>query len=164
MAILESEYDSFEEVQLDSIFRIIKSLASNKERKRYKSSTLEGKRNILIQFWKDRDPNLSTAVNEYKTEINNRINLANSLYSSELDRGALTDRGQILIRYGKPDDIDRQYSNIGERSYEIWYYHNIQGGVIFVFVDRRGLGNFELVHSTAKDEIYDDSWRRWLNP
>ena len=51
---------------------------------------------------------------------------------------------------------------MGEKSHEIWHYHSLQGGVQFVFVDKQELGDMELVHSTARGELYDDNWTRWL--
>jgi hypothetical protein len=44
------------------------------------------------------------------------------------------------------------------KPYEIWHYYNLQGGVIFVFGDRRGFGRFELLHSTLVGEIKDENW------
>lgn len=48
----------------------------------------------------------------------------------------------------------------GDRPHEIWRYDNIQGGVIFVFVDIDGTENFVLVHSTALYEIRNENWYR----
>ena len=36
----------------------------------------------------------------------------------------------------------------------------VQGGVIFVFVDQNGLGEYSLVHSTYRTEIREDNWYR----
>jgi hypothetical protein len=44
----------------------------------------------------------------------------------------------------------------------VWNYFGIQGGVEFVFVDTRGFGEYMLVHSTARNELQDSDWRRWL--
>lgn len=45
---------------------------------------------------------------------------------------------------------------------EIWEYHQLEGGVIFVFVDRNWLGDFYLVHSTKTGEIQNYDWQQIL--
>ena len=47
---------------------------------------------------------------------------------------------------------------IDARAYKIWFYDQVEGGVEFVLVDRLGFGNYELVHSTKKGEIYNPDW------
>ena len=71
-----------------------------------------------------------------------------------------TDRGRVVIVYGQPDDIDRHPNETEVRPYEVWSYNNIQGGVIFVFVLRNAAGDYELVHSTHRDELHDENWDR----
>ena len=69
-------------------------------------------------------------------------------------------RGRVVIMYGTPDDIERHPSETETRPYEIWSYNNIQGGVIFVFVQRNTAGDYELVHSTHRNELHDENWDR----
>jgi hypothetical protein len=38
----------------------------------------------------------------------------------------------------------------------------MEGGVYFVFVDRQGLGDFMLVHSTKSGEIKNYNWQQQL--
>ena len=45
---------------------------------------------------------------------------------------------------------------------EIWHYYAIENGVDFVFVDRTGFGEYQLVHSTKRGELRDDDWQRFL--
>ena len=44
------------------------------------------------------------------------------------------------------------------KSYQIWLYYNIQGGVEFVFVDIRRIGDLQLVHSTHPNEVQEYEW------
>ncbi|MDY0016185.1 MAG: hypothetical protein RBS13_08250, partial [Bacteroidales bacterium] len=46
--------------------------------------------------------------------------------------------------------------------YEIWYYYSTynQYNINFIFYNRDLVTNFyQLIHSTAKDEIYDPRWK-----
>ncbi len=74
--------------------------------------------------------------------------------------GYRADRGRVHIVYGPPDDIERHPNETDSRPYEIWSYNNIQGGVIFVFVQKNSGGDYELVHSTHRNELRDDNWDR----
>lgn len=63
-------------------------------------------------------------------------------------RGALSDRGRAWIRYGEPDRIEFEADPFGrETRWEIWYYQ-VQR-VRLVFVDRNGLGDFQLVETSS---------------
>ncbi len=39
-------------------------------------------------------------------------------------------------------------------------YRAVQGGVLFIFEDISGYGDFRLVHSTASGEIFDAKWNQ----
>lgn len=94
------------------------------------------------EFWKLRDPNPDTEQNEFKEEFFRRVRTANEEFTV-MQPGWQTDRGRIYITYGDPDQIGREpYSSWG-RPMEIWYYDSF--GMRFVFLDRSGFGDYELV-------------------
>jgi hypothetical protein len=74
--------------------------------------------------------------------------------------GWSTDRGRILLTYGKPNEIDRYYMEIDKKPHEIWHYHELEGGSIFVFADITGFGEFDLIHSTYSRELSQPGWQR----
>lgn len=96
-----------------------------------------------------------------KEEYLNRISYANTALHTMGREGFKTDRGRVYIMYGPPDDYDRHPNDPDSRPFEIWTYHSIQGGVIFVFVLRQTGGDYELVHSTHRNELHDDNWMRF---
>ncbi|MCK5738586.1 GWxTD domain-containing protein, partial [bacterium] len=79
-------------------------------------------------------------------------------------KGWKTDRGRVVLIYGLPDEIEHFTFNSTSKPYQIWHYFSAEGGIKFIFVDKRLFGNFELVHSTARKEIYDKDWERWISP
>jgi GWxTD domain-containing protein len=93
-------------------------------------------------FWKKRDPTPSTARNEKMEEYYYRVAFANERYSRYRD-GWQTDQGHVTVLYGEPDHVDRHPYNYGDKPYEVWYYVRI--GRKFVFVDKTGLGDYELL-------------------
>jgi GWxTD domain-containing protein len=152
----------YNEAQLDSIYGPMKYIATRKEKQVYKDLSPSGKRKFLANFWKDRDPNPKTVVNEAQRNFENLVILANNKFSHGSKDGWETDRGRILLKYGRPDEIDRHESSIDKKPYRIWIYHDVQGGVKFVFVDIEGFSRYELVHSNARNELHDNNWQRYI--
>ncbi len=155
-------YKRISEKALNQEFENSKYIATKKEKNLFKSLDLAGKQSYLVQFWSKRDRIHETIRNERREVYLNRVKLANDQFSG-LTKGWKTDRGRVLIMYGKPEEVERNPS-IGEmRGYEIWQYFNTsQSHIIFVFVDKLALQDFELVHSTARGETYDPDWQRWI--
>ena len=159
--VLSSTFGTMSEEELDDIFDKSKYIASSQEIDKYKKlSGVEGKREFLFNFWNGRDQDLSTKENEYFYDYLQRVESANSRFSSMQKAGWKTDRGRVYIIYGEPSEIERYPNQIESRPYEIWYYNEIEGGVYFVFADISGFSEYILVHSTKRGELRDDNWGR----
>ncbi|MEJ2626981.1 MAG: GWxTD domain-containing protein, partial [bacterium] len=105
---------------------------------------------LFNEFWASRDPTPSTEVNELKKEYYSRVAFANKHFSDTRE-GWLTDRGEVYIVLGPPDDI-RQYPHmIDSKPYEVWYYYRF--GENLIFVDETGLGNFRLTQESWETYI-----------
>jgi GWxTD domain-containing protein len=147
-------YMAMGEAELDQEFRWLRYEANDTERSNYEQlSGAESKRKFLSDFWRTRP---AGRRDEYLA----RVAAANQTLRAGGKEGFRTDRGRVLIMYGTPDDVDRHPNEIDSRPYEIWSYTNIQGGVIFVFVQRTAGAEYELVHSTHRNELRDDNWDR----
>jgi hypothetical protein len=68
----------------------------------------------------------------------------------------------VLLIYGRPDEVERNPSTIDSQPYEVWYYYALDGGSEFVFGDLSGHGEYELLHSTYRNELQDPNWRQRL--
>ena len=152
------EYAVYDDAGLDSIFFVLKPLMTPAEIKNYRNARIEGKRHLFVDFWKKRDTDLSTELNEYYVEIMGRIRYAEETYTY-LNKGATSDRGRVIVKYGYPSEIQR--SDIGgyTKDYEIWLYEGMRGDIQFVFYDTRGRGLYELTHSNMEGEIYNANWK-----
>jgi GWxTD domain-containing protein len=97
---------------------------------------------VLQKFWSGKNPNKNITYNELEAEFYRRADYAIENFKT-LDNinGIKSDRGKIYIRYGKPDEIKRDYSN-PNAIVEIWKYTKINKE--FIFTDRSGLGNYTL--------------------
>jgi len=154
--------DNFTEEDLDAKWGPMSYLASNQEKRQFKKSDLVGKRTIIMNFWKSRDPEPSTDVNEAEMAFLRRVQTAEQVYQSGFRKGWKSDRGRVLVKYGEPDEIERNPSSIDTKPYEVWYYNEIEGGVKFIFIDKTGFGDLELVHSTARYELQNPDWQNFL--
>lgn len=158
------QLENMTEEELDEIFGPLKYIAKSAEIKRYKKSDVTGKRQIIAHFWDERDRDRSTLINESKIEFENRLMFVNQQFSTPRQKGWRTDFGRVYLMYGPPNEIERFPSSLQRKPYQIWHYDEIEGGVIFVFVDKSGFGQYELVHSTARSELQDSNWMRWVDP
>ena len=147
-------YMAMGEAELDQEYRWLRYEANDTERSNYEQlSGADAKRKFLSEFWRVRP---AGRRDEYLA----RVAVANQTMRAGPKDGYRTDRGRVLIMYGSPDDVDRHPNEIDSRPYEIWSFNNIQGGVIFVFVQRTSGGEYELVHSTHRNELHDENWNR----
>ncbi len=134
-----------------------------------KLTTDEEREQFIEQFWRRRDLDPATAVNEFRDEHYRRIAYANENFHCGL-QGWVTDRGRIYITFGPPDSIERQaegspylrpLSEGGGRTtvfaFEKWFYRHIPGvgdGIALEFVDPKGANEFKLArHPAEKDAL-----------
>jgi GWxTD domain-containing protein len=149
---------SLDEDALHRYFDGMKYLATQKELDLYRSLDPEGKRRFVLGFWKQRDPTPGTQENEFAGEHFRRMGYADKHLRQGQMKGSDTDRGRVYILYGPPSDIAKRTQPTDGKSYEVWTYET--GGYYeFVFLDRRGVGDFELIHSTMPGEKYNPTWQ-----
>lgn len=161
LSLLATTFGSMSEEELDDIFEKSKYIATSAEIDRYKRLTNEeGKRQFMNEFWNARDLVSESRKNEFFLSYFQRVDIANSRYTTLAKSGWKTDRGRIYLMYGEPSEIERYPSQIETRPYEIWYYNELEGGVQFIFADLLGFSDYSLVHSTKRGELRDDSWAR----
>ncbi len=96
------------------------------------------------RFWRKIDP----------TGEAERVFLERYAYAYEHWRrfdGTLGDMGKVYVKYGPPDWVERHPFELDMRPYEIWYYD--QYGLRFIFIDRNGTGEYELVQPGFYNEF-----------
>src|SRR5437867_3864122 len=59
-------------------------------------------------FWARRDPTPNTPQNEFRQEFEAKVKAADENFKSSKLRGALTDRGKILLLFGPPTRIKKE--------------------------------------------------------
>jgi len=116
------------------------------------AGTPEERLRLFRAFWDARDPSPGTPRNERMEEYYYRVAYANERYSRLRDAGWSTDRGEVYIRFGEPDEVEVHPFNFGTRPYQVWTYY--RSGRRFIFVDETGGGDYQLLVP-----IWDDRTR-----
>src|SRR5262245_33957807 len=116
----------------------VSPIITDEERKIFNSLRTDDEREQFIEgFWRRRDPDPDTDVNEYREEHYQRIAYANEHFTSGIP-GWKTDRGRIYIMFGKADQIESHPSggsydrpswegggSTSTYPFEIWWYRYI---------------------------------------
>ncbi|MBA4311909.1 MAG: hypothetical protein C0417_04690 [Chlorobiaceae bacterium] len=154
--VSESKYSVMSEEEVDQYFEYAKYISSDIEKEQYEQLTdLQAKQKLLYEFWRRKSSGANAISDEAYYA---RVKKADDLFTTPFRSGWKSDRGRVFITYGMYDEIERFSNSTDSNPYEVWQYHNIQGGVIFVFVDREGIGNYMLMHSTHRDELHEELW------
>lgn len=158
-----SEFSVMSEEECDNLFAIGLYLASVHDRNTYENlKTVEAKQTFLFDFWKAKDLVPDTPDNEFKREYLLRVSYCNKNFRNRLREGYQSDMGRVYVLYGPPDERDYVPMSDNSKPYETWRYYQIEGGVEFTFGDLTNFGNYELLHSTKRGEVYDRNWESRL--
>ena len=126
-----------------------------------KNEKFDAQRIYLQSFWAKQHPQ------DPKKQYQNFMGVARAVdreFESGFGHGFETARGQIYIKYGRPDDIVRVEDDATAPPYEIWSYNTInrtkQANVRFLFYNPSlSPGNFQLLHSNARGELNNPQWQ-----
>jgi len=154
-----SEFALLSPEDLDVIAGVTNYIANDEDKKVINNlMTVDAKRIFLYRFWRERDQEKSTPVLESFREVMTRVRYANENFKQLKTHGWRTDRGRVLIIYGKPSLI-QYYSNVPAfKEFQAWSYDHIEQGVVFIFGVLTSFGELELIHSTKTGEKYNDGW------
>lgn len=160
-----SEFASMSEDEVETAYKRIDIIATQAERRRIRGiEDFDARKRYLLDFWQKRDPNPRTRNNEAREDFYKRVQYANERYTSGFSEGWETDRGRAIVRYGIPGNVEPHLYERDTIPYEIWEFTNIpgEGQAMFVFADRSGFGDFELIHSTVSGERSLPDWQSEL--
>ena len=101
------------------------------------------------KFYSSTDPNPATPENEALDQYFGRLAIASSRFRDEGVAGWRTDRGEVYICLGEPDEI-YDSSPVSQGRVIRWVY--VQDRLALVFVDETGFGRFKLT-TTSRAEF-----------
>lgn len=95
------------------------------------------------RFWHATDPNPLTPENEALDRYFARVQAANEQFREEGVPGWLTDRGEVLITLGEPDDVVDRRSDLQGRTRVVYWVYN-EYRLTLSFIDDTGFGRYRL--------------------
>jgi len=117
-----------------------------------KSAPLEQRAEAWHTFWAATDPVPLTPENEALDDYLHRIQIANVRFPEEGRPGWLTDRGEVFVTLGEPDEVtDFSGNNVSRSTPQTirWSYTTLRLGLLFQ--DLTGFGRFEMTPGSRAD-------------
>ncbi len=102
----------------------VRIILSEVEKKTFAQLRTDNERqHFIAQFWKSRDPRPETRDNEFKTEFERRVEMADTLFGGDIGGdGWQTERGHYYVLLGPPASR-AQFKTHGQlRPVELWFY------------------------------------------
>ncbi len=106
---------------------------------------------VWRSFWKATDPVAITPENEALDEYFRRVQQANVRFPDEGEPGWLTDRGEVWITLGEPDEVFDMSSGLDRSGLRAirWAYTNQR--LILYFQDQTGFNHFKLTPTSRAE-------------
>lgn len=127
-------------LNVDVAIDMLRFIVDEKTIREMKSGSNAEKEKKFRAFWEKRDPTPNTEYNELMAEYYRRIDYAYEEFSTINVSGYNTDQGNVYIKFGPPQNINRKFPP-GEPAVEVWEYPSRR----FVFRAVSGFGEFKLV-------------------
>ncbi len=130
-------------VNVDMAVDALQHIASDEVMERFRTFSNPRYVKALFDFWRQMDPDTSTAYNGVMAEYYRRVDIANQRFStSRAVDGYKSDQGRIFILYGSPANTERLFSP-QHPPREVWTYPTARRR--FVFEDQTKSGIYMLV-------------------
>jgi len=97
---------------------------------------------VWREFWKETDPMPITPENEALAAYFKRVQLASTRFQDEGGPGWLTDRGEVFITLGEPDEVLDLGSDMNQGAARVIRWTYTAERLVLVFQDQTGFGRF----------------------
>jgi GWxTD domain-containing protein len=135
---------------LDDMVYMLRYFERQDQVEKLKKATLAVRDSAWREFWRITDPAPITPQNEALDEYFHRLQVANQRFRDEGEQGWLTDRGEVYITLGDPDDVLDMSSGLdrsGVRTIR-WTYTELR--LTLFFLDQ-GFGRFQLTPTSRAE-------------
>lgn len=111
----------------------------------------EHRSDVWKNFWQATDPVAITPENEALDDYFRRVRLANVRFADEGEPGWLTDRGEVFITLGEPDEVYDMSSGMDRSGLRAirWGYSNLR--LVLYFQDQSGFNHFRLTPTSRSE-------------
>jgi len=132
----------------EEFYKFARYLFTKNERKIFLNlPNKETRERFIKYFWEIRDPNPLTEENEFKNEMEERIEYVEKYLKEGPIPGWKTDRGRIYILLGPPDNTYEKpflSGQVGTQHIGLIYWFYEESAILVCFVDYKGYGIFRM--------------------
>jgi GWxTD domain-containing protein len=132
----------------DQLVSLLRYFADKPTSDSLRRATPDQRRRLWLDFWKATDPDTLTPQNEALDEYFTRLSVADQRYKGEGVPGWQTDRGEVYIKLGDPDEVTEGPAS--DTRVVRWTY--LAWKLTVFFQDRNGIGRYELT-PTSRGEF-----------
>lgn len=144
----------------EEFYKFARYLFTKNERKIFLNLPDKKTRGRFIKyFWEIRDPNPMTEENEFKIEMEERVEYVSKYLKEGPIPGWKTDRGRIYILLGPPDNIqEKPYlsGRVGTQNIGIIYWFYEESAILVCFVDDRRHGIYRMDTQITSLRLLDE--------
>jgi GWxTD domain-containing protein len=114
-------------------------------------SSPERRPEVWREFWKATDPIPFTPENEALDDYFRRVQAANARFQDEGEPGWLTERGEVFITLGEPDEMLDMSSGLDRTGLRVirWTYNSQR--LVLYFQDQTGFSRFRLTPASRSE-------------
>jgi GWxTD domain-containing protein len=132
----------------DDLLSLLRYFGEDTRVARMREASPENRPDLWREFYTSTDPNSLTAENEALDAYFARLAVANEQYRDEGIPGWRTDRGEVLVTLGQPDEVYDAASQQQGR-FVRWAYYDHR--LALVFQDVTGFGRYRLTPQSRAD-------------
>jgi GWxTD domain-containing protein len=135
---------------LDDMVYLLRFFENQDQVDKLRKAAPAARDSVWREFWRVTDPTPITPQNEALDEYFRRLQMANQKFRDEAEQGWLTDRGEVFITLGDPDDVLDMSSGMdrtGVRTIR-WTYTDLR--LTLFFLDQ-GFGRFQLTPTSRAE-------------
>ncbi|MEX1050518.1 MAG: GWxTD domain-containing protein [Gemmatimonadales bacterium] len=147
LAVLVSFSDQWAITNFDEVLSLLRYFGADSALTALRDAAPEERPAAWRAFWQATDPNPRTPEHEGLERYFQRVQEANARFVEGGDPGWLTDRGEVYIVLGPPDEVFDQSGDFqGGRRIIRWTY--VTNRVVLDFMDDTGFGRFRLTNTS----------------
>lgn len=151
LAALVSFSDEWAISNFEQTLSLLRYFGPDSKRRALAEAPVEVRRELWKEFWRETDPDPATPENEAVNRYFARLMEANQRFGEATEPGWLTDRGEVFITLGEPDQVFESGSEFEMRGLRVirWSYQAYR--LTVDFVDETGFGRYRLTPASRAE-------------
>jgi GWxTD domain-containing protein len=151
--VLVTFSDQWVVANLDDTMSLLRYFGAEQALQAIKAAEPQERAALWRRLWAETDPDPATPGHEALDIYFARVEEANARFQEGAQPGWLTDRGEVFVTLGPPDEIFDSSSDLQDRGIRLIRWHYIGDRLTLDFVDESGFGRFRLTDRSRSDYL-----------